>query len=178
MAITTLPYERDGATAGVEPPGSVGRRSGPGAHRVADAMSTGLVTCDGCTSLRVVAGILAEACVHCVVVHRMDDDGLPGWGIVSGLDLVADGAPGRTDRTAADAATQPITVGTGEALEHAAQLLSEHELTHLIVVESASGRPVGVISTRDVAAAMRDPSAGGCRGERGDGAASIGPAER
>jgi CBS domain-containing protein len=34
------------------------------------------------------------------------------------------------------------------------QLMAEHEVTHVIVVERHSGRPIGVLSTLDVARAL------------------------
>jgi CBS domain-containing protein len=43
-------------------------------------------------------------------------------------------------------------VDPGETLERAAQLMAEHEVTHLLVV--AERKPVGVISSLDLAAAI------------------------
>lgn len=158
MAITTHQYTRHDDPGH---PGLPGSASGLASRRVAEAMSSGLITCDPSTSLRVVAGIMAEARIHCVVVDGIDAAGGAGWGIVSDLDLVAASAAGDADRTAAEAAvTEVITVDAQETLERAAQVMAEHELTHLIVAETATGRPVGVVSTLDLAAALSGAAGG------------------
>jgi CBS domain-containing protein len=41
-----------------------------------------------------------------------------------------------------------------DPLERAMQLMTEHEVTHVIVVERHAGRPIGVLSTLDVARAL------------------------
>ena len=56
--------------------------------------------------------------------------------------------------TPGTAATAALMVSPGESLQRAAQLMTEHGTAHLVVVEPASGRPVGVLSTLDVAAAL------------------------
>lgn len=43
-----------------------------------------------------------------------------------------------------------------EPLQNAAQLMSEHGVSHLVVVEGAGGYPLGVLSTLDIAAAYAD----------------------
>jgi CBS domain-containing protein len=43
-------------------------------------------------------------------------------------------------------------VSPRESLRRAAQLITEHATAHLVVVDPATGRPVGVISTLDVRA--------------------------
>ena len=43
-----------------------------------------------------------------------------------------------------------------ETLERAAQLMTEHATSHLVVVDVGLLRPVGVISTLDIAAALAD----------------------
>jgi CBS domain-containing protein len=40
---------------------------------------------------------------------------------------------------------------SGETLERAAQLMNEHEITHLVVVDPSTKDPVGVLSTLDIA---------------------------
>jgi CBS domain-containing protein len=41
-----------------------------------------------------------------------------------------------------------------EPLRRAAQVMAEHDVAHLVVVDSETSRPVGVISTLDVAKAV------------------------
>jgi CBS domain-containing protein len=94
---------------------------------------------------------------HCIVVADDPGDAESLWGIVSDLDLVAAaGVRDLDDQTAgAAAATAALTVEPGETVQRAAQLMTEHATTHLVVVD-AMRRPVGVISTLDVAAALSD----------------------
>jgi CBS domain-containing protein len=92
--------------------------------------------------------------VHCVVVESGSGDAGPLWGVVSGLDLVAAASVrGLGEQTAGGSAASPVvTIPGGETLERAAQLMTEHGTTHIIVVEH--GRPVGVLSTLDIAEAL------------------------
>jgi CBS domain-containing protein len=72
--------------------------------------------------------------------------------MITALDL-ATATLARADSDAGElASTELVTVEPGERLERAAQLMAEHQLTHLMVVEGA--RPVGVVSTLDVAASI------------------------
>lgn len=47
-------------------------------------------------------------------------------------------------------------VSADESLRRAAQLMSEHCVSHLVVVDSAGAYPIGVISTIDIAAASAE----------------------
>jgi CBS domain-containing protein len=115
-------------------------------------MHAGIITTDASTSLRAVARLMAERRVHAVAVAGRAGDGRPR-GIVSALDVAAAAARG-LEQTAGDAAaSEVVTVSAADRLDRAAQLMCEHELTHLIVLDPASGYPVGVLSTLDVAAA-------------------------
>ena len=123
---------------------------------VADVMHQGLVTCRPETPLRKVAGILAAHRIHAVVVadgqgHRECDV----WGVVSDLDLVGALMRGAADETAGSlAATPPCVVVPGEPLSHAARLMARLGVTHVLVIDPADRRPVGVVSTLDVADAV------------------------
>lgn len=130
---------------------------------VADAMTAGVLACPLETPLRDVARLMAERRVHCVVTRNDGDERL--WGVVSDRDLVATAAAGELDaRTAGEmAATPALMVAPRETLERAAQLLTEHAVGHLVVVEPRDGRPVGVLSTLDVARAAADLEAGDLR---------------
>jgi CBS domain-containing protein len=124
--------------------------------RVDDAMHPGVISCTTETPLRDVARILATRHIHCLVVMNAADRGTqPSWGVISGLDLVGAAAGGLEERTAGQvAATEPVTVSTAESLERAAQLMLEHQVEHLIVVGAEDGRPVGVLSTLDIAGVL------------------------
>jgi CBS domain-containing protein len=120
---------------------------------VVDAMRPEVITCPADAPLRWVAGLMAAERVHCIVVEPPGvRGGRRAWGMVSDLDLV--GAAGRDlDATTAAgvAASEFLTVTPGEKLERAAQVMAEHEAAHLVVVDPSSGRPIGVLSTFDVA---------------------------
>ena len=121
--------------------------------RVADAMHAGVVTCAADTPLRDVARILAEHRINCVAVPDIEGKGLAAWAVVTDLDVVGAAAAGSVEgRTAGDvAASEALAISEDDVLERAVQLMSEHQVAHLVVVGAASGRPVGVLSTLDVA---------------------------
>jgi CBS domain-containing protein len=121
-----------------------------GRVRVHEAMHHGIIGLHPETPLRAVAATMAEQHVHAVAVVEPGNGDRP-IGIVSALDVVA-AAASTSEQTAGEvAATEVLTVSSGEPLDHAAQLMSEHELSHLIVTDPASGHPIGVLSTLDVA---------------------------
>jgi len=120
-----------------------------GRSTVRGAMQLGLFECTPDTDLRTLAGIMADKTIHCVVVAG------PVWGIVSDLDLMRGLGPGLGELTAGDVAgTDTVVVEPDDTLEHAAQLMAEHETAHLVVVSPATGRPVGMLSTLDVGAGV------------------------
>ena len=127
--------------------------------RAIDAMHPGMISCPPETPLRTVARMMAGYRVHAIVVHAHDEEELPtgdGWGVITDADLVGAGLQDDLDTLAAGqfAATPALTVTTVDPLARAMQLMVEHEVTHLIVVERHSGRPIGVLSTLDVARAL------------------------
>lgn len=127
--------------------------------QVVDAMHAGVVTCPLETPLREVARMLAVYRIHAVVTFDDDAAELPGpslWGVVSDLDLVrAANAPDFDEHTAGQIAATPLLlIAADEPLTRAAELMSEHQVTHLVVSERRSGRPVGVLSTLDLARAL------------------------
>lgn len=130
--------------------------------RVADRMHLGVITCDRDTPLADVAATMTRERVHCVVVERRSGEAGEPWGVVSDLDLVAAATVRDLDEQTAggSAATPVVLVAPGETLERAAQLMTEHGTSHLVVVEPDSQRPVGVLSTLDVAAALTTEEAG------------------
>jgi CBS domain-containing protein len=118
-------------------------------------MHHGVLTCPRDASLAEVAELMARHRVHCVVVTDDADDAELLWGIVSDLDLAAaSSVRDLTEQTAGGtAATAPLTIGPDETVQRAAQLMTEHGTAHLVVVD-AGRRPIGVISTLDVAAIL------------------------
>lgn len=99
---------------------------------------------------------MTEQRLHSVVVMDDLDPASPVWGVISDLDLVA-AARVRSldDQMAAGSAVRPaVTIAPGETLRRAVQLMVEQRVTHLIVMEPASGHPVGVLSTLDLLAEL------------------------
>jgi CBS domain-containing protein len=127
---------------------------------VAEAMSAGVINCTPETPLREVARLMATYRVHAVFVLDYGDDrdeAAELWGLVSDLDLVAGVWVGADERTAGESAVAPlVTVQSRDRLEHAAQLMAENGVSHLAVIDDATGRPVGVLSSLDIARAVAD----------------------
>src|SRR5262245_41440792 len=127
---------------------------------VGDVMHAGVVSCPPDTSLHAVAALMSLHGMHSVFVFD-DDLGETGAfvGIVSDLDLVAAAWVGLDTRTAGQSAVTPIvTVTTQDALEHAAELMVENSLSHLCVIDTRTRRPVGVLSTIDIARVIATPA--------------------
>jgi CBS domain-containing protein len=121
-------------------------------------MHLGVLTCAPDTPMRSVAALMAEHRVHAVVVdgvrRRPDGTERQVWGIVSDLDLVS-----RIDaagaRTAGDlSATPVVVVDPREPLAEATRLMHDYDVHHLVVVEPVDRRPIGILSTLDVIAAL------------------------
>ena len=136
-----------------------GRRVGE--TRVEDAMHVGVVVCQRHTPLPEVARIMAEHRIHAVVVADDPGDASSLWGVVSDLDLIAAASVRNLDdQTAGGSAVSPaLIVSPDESLMRAIQLMTEHATSHLVVVAPATGRPIGVLSTLDVARALADAAA-------------------
>ena len=127
--------------------------------RVVDAMHPGLISCSLDTPLRTVARMMATYRVHAILVTAHGEEELPGgrlWGVVSDGDLLRAAEGGDLDEQPARtiAAAPILTVATTDELAGAARLMVEHEASHLIVIEPQSARPIGVLSTLDVARAL------------------------
>ncbi len=126
---------------------------------ISEVMHDEIIGCPPQTPLREVASLMAEHNVHCVVV-----DGLARaphnterliWGLVSDVDLMrAEGAGRLEDEAGEIAATEIVTVNPSEDIQRAAQVMGEHDCSHLIVTDRDSGRPIGVVSSIDVARAL------------------------
>jgi len=121
--------------------------------RVADAMHAGVVTCTSDTPLRDVARMLVEHRLRCVAVPVVEGTRISTWAIASDLDLLGAAAAGSLEgRTAGDiAGGEAPAISDDDLLDRGMQLLSEHQVSRLVVVGAATGRPVGVLSTLDVA---------------------------
>ena len=127
--------------------------------RVIDAMHPGVISCPPDTPLRTVARMMSTYRVHAIIVTAHGAEELPDgslWGVVSDADLVRVAQSTDLDeQTAGSVAASPsLMVGSSEPLGRAAQLMVEHEVSHVVVIERHSLRPIGVVSTLDVARAL------------------------
>ena len=122
--------------------------------RVRDAMRHGVLTCPPETSLTTVARMLAHNHVHAIVVtqpHAESDEAERAWAVVSDADVL------RARRDAADATagglatTDVVTVAPDDPLDWVADRMLEHKASHAVVVAREDERPVGMISTLDIA---------------------------
>jgi CBS domain-containing protein len=128
------------------------------ATTVADVMHKGVVTCSLHAPMTDVARKMATHRIHCVVVWNEParNETAELWGVVSDLDLIKVATTeDLSARTAGEsAASPPLMVTTDETLERATQMMAEHEMTHLVVVDPSTKKPVGVLSTLDVATVL------------------------
>jgi len=116
---------------------------------VRDGMHPGVLSCGEDDSLRHVAAIMANHRVHAVVITTSNAE--RPIAVVSDQDVVTAVAAGAECPAREIAATETLTVPADEPLSTAVQLMSEHGVSHLVVVDRAGGYPVGVLSTLDVA---------------------------
>ena len=126
---------------------------------VSDVMHRGVIACPPDTPLREIAAIMATHGVHCVVIDGVATDAVHGeqlvWGLLTDLDLARALAAGTADESAGrHAGGEVVAVAPGDALIAAARRMAEHDCTHLVVVSETTRRPVGVLSTLDVARAL------------------------
>jgi CBS domain-containing protein len=122
-------------------------------------MHWGVVSCPSDASLETVATLMRDERVHCIVVIDDPSDAQSLWGIVSDLDLIAASTVRGLDEQKAGgtAMTPAVTIAPSEPLERAAQLMTKHAVTHLVVIDRVERHPVGVVSTLDLAAALAAP---------------------
>jgi CBS domain-containing protein len=107
-------------------------------------MHHGMLSCGPEDPLRDVAATMANHRVHAVLIAERQG-GRP-LGVVA-----AAAARGDDEATARSATSEPITVSSDASVQDAARMMSTQRVTHLVVVEGASGYPAGVISMLDVA---------------------------
>lgn len=126
--------------------------------RVSDVMHEGVLDCAPQTPLAEVAALMASQRVHCVVVDGLARDQNGGehlvWGLVSDRELMDAAGNRRLDAQAGEvAAGEVVTVDPSDSAREAARLMAEHDCSHLIVADPRTGRPLGVVSSLDLAAA-------------------------
>lgn len=117
-------------------------------------MHAGVFFCPPESPLRYAARLMAHHRIHAVVVIGDDEEG-GLWGIVSDADMVTAIARRELDLHTAGgiARSAPVTVVRSDSVVRAAELMRKHAAAHLVVI-SAAQRPVGVVSTLDLARAV------------------------
>ena len=125
---------------------------------VGDVMSHGVISCPPETPLRVVARMMATYGVHAIFVfeHVDEDDEAPRlWAVVSDLDLVAATQLDLDTLTAGATAVSPlVTLAADKSIAEAGSLMAQYGTAHLAITDPDSRRPIGVISTLDIARAV------------------------
>lgn len=124
--------------------------------KVSKAMHSGVITVSPQAPLTKVAKLMADRRLHCVVVGIEPLEVGSVWGIITDLDLMAAASVRSVeDQCAAGSASTPVVLISPHAqLTDAAELMTRQGVTHLVVAEAR--RPVGVLSTLDVAVAIAD----------------------
>lgn len=125
---------------------------------VGDAMSHGVISCSSEIPLRVVARMMATYGVHAIFVfeHINECDEAPQlWAVVSDLDLVAATRLDVDTLTAGATAVTPlVSVAADSSIGEAGSLMAQYGIAHLAVTDPDSRRPIGVISSLDIARAI------------------------
>ena len=117
---------------------------------VADVMRHGVISCEPEASLRTVARIMASYHIHAVVVALRENV----WGVISAGDVMNAAGTERERYNAGDvAATEFVSARPQATLEEAAQMMREHEVEHVVVVDEG-GKPIGMLSSLDIAGAL------------------------
>ena len=129
-------------------------------------MHPGVISCLPETPLRAVARMMATYRVHAIIVMPRHMGALThslSWGVVSDLDLIRGAQDGDVDSDSArTVARTPVrSIELMAPLADAVDAMIAEGLSHLIVVEPHAGRPVGVLSTLDVARVLAGLSHGG-----------------
>jgi CBS domain-containing protein len=115
--------------------------------RVSDAMNKAIVTCSPDAGLREMGRLMASRHIHSLVISLGDP---ARWAIVSDVDI-AQAAIARPDATAKDLAVPATGIPNEATLIRAIELMREQRTSHLIVTDTESGRPTGMISALDIA---------------------------
>ena len=116
--------------------------------RVSDCMRGGVPTCDACASLHQVAATMSAHRAHAVIVRGAQPQRPSS--VLTDVDVIAAIALS-DDITAGEVRVEDaLTIARARSLRDAAQLMAGHRASHLIVLDDASGHPVGGISAIDI----------------------------
>ena len=112
-----------------------------------------VLTCTPDTPLITAAQRMAGEHIHALVVLRQDsgDAGGRAWAVLTDRDILhhAQAAEGMT---AGEAASEAIlTAQPADRLTELAGRMVRHAVSHAVIVDPRTDRPVGVVSTLDIA---------------------------
>src|SRR5579875_1052692 len=128
------------------------------AIRTADVMHPGIIDCESHTSVEDVAERMSRLGIHALAIRDDDTDEPPT--MISDLDLVAAIGTGERGLRARDVAAEAtVTILSSHSLREAARLMSEHRVSHLVVVDESTRTPCGVVSSTDLLAAYASVAA-------------------
>ncbi|MDO8885682.1 CBS domain-containing protein [Candidatus Oleimmundimicrobium sp.] len=116
---------------------------------VRDLMHLGVVTCDVQTPVNVIAQMMVDNVVHCIVV--VDEAG-EACGVISDLGLMKAYGKDAEKMTAEDIlGGSPIIVNPDALVSEAVAIMQEKHIHHLVIMsEPPLRRPVGILAASDV----------------------------
>ncbi|HET9126361.1 MAG TPA: CBS domain-containing protein [Solirubrobacteraceae bacterium] len=133
----------------------IGARPAAAARTVGEVMRPGIVTCARASTAADIARIMREGRTDCLVIlsngHGLDQFPVV-WGLVTGDDLGRPLAEVDPMATAEELAHTPVVRARVDlTIPEARSLCSAVGVSHLLVIDSAHGTPLGVISAAELA---------------------------
>ena len=113
----------------------------------ADVCSKGILSCSSFATISEMGHQMASHRIHSLIVWQA---GGARWGVVTDVD-VALAALSRPDAVADDLAKTAPSIESDASLLSAVTLMRDQRTSHLVVIDSASERPTGILSALDIA---------------------------
>lgn len=118
----------------------------------ADAMRPRVLTCTPDTPLITAAQRMAGEHVHALVVLRHDDVAAGrAWAVLTDRDVLRHAEDAEAMKGGVAASEVVLTARPGDTLTSLADRMVRHAVSHALIVDPRSDRPVGVVSTLDIA---------------------------
>ena len=122
-------------------------------RRVRDIYHKGVILCKPDSPLQEVVRVMADTEVHAVMVT--EHEGEPPVGVVSHIDIIAHYGENLSTIQAREVMTSNvINIPEDATVEDAAKKLLESQIHRMLVV-SADGKPLGILSTTDIIREIR-----------------------
>jgi CBS domain-containing protein len=122
---------------------------------VGDLMHKGVIACSPETTLNEIVRIINDTSVHAIVVMDANNQAL---GIITHMDIIQYYDKDLNQLVASELiSNQVVEIEPDQPAKHAAELMLQKGVEHLLVVEKQSNKqqPVGVVSTTDLIKEMR-----------------------